>query len=468
MNHFRKLALIILLVVLSVVMCGGALMMHRVETEQLEQLRIQSRSVSDLVLNQIEMIRTRGDLIQQTHSVPPELFSEILYWSELKVDWNQGVQEILRSVVNPNWKESSSSVVVSPYAARIDDAYVLQALKNVSLESLKKSGVAILRFKQDPNRPHEWLAFIFFNRNRPDKAVFTLVDPSWAFPLFKNWASQSEGGVLRTYLVGSDGHILSHSLQTYVASDLSRAPIFKDALKYLFSSQRISGVGTYQSLDQVPVLASYLRVGDLPLGVVVERIKIPSRILREKLSSLFETVPTLFLVACVLFGILLLMGTIRRAPHLNEVMIPSNRFFSRDPSFIEDSAMDRLEAELETWILNPSVGGTLDSRLRLEALQSLISQVSALCKCPALFFSFHSATKSAVLTGYAGVDQSPLESPWELLLSQSTRSVEFEARPFQGVRSGKLLGVWIFIKNSLKNEAAQVPLEQKERLEVEQ
>lgn len=474
MNHFRKLALIILLPSLLVGVGGGALMMQQLETEQLEQLGVQSRTVSDLVLNQIEMVRTRADSIQHLPTVPTEFFSEILFWAELKVDWSLGVQEILRSIESPRWKESVSSDVISSYATLIDGDYLLDALKKVNFESLKQSGVAILRFKQAPNRPHEWLAFVFSNRARSDSVIFALVDPSWAFPVFKNWAHQSEGGVLRAYLVGGDGYILSHSLQAYAASDLSRTSIFKDALKYLFSSQRVAGVGTYQSMDQVPVLASYRRLGELPLGVVVERIKIPGRFLREKLSSLFEKIPILFIVGWFFLLILALLGAVGltrvkprvpKSPRLNDRAIP-NLLFGKDALLIQEATMDRLEAELETWLLNPSME-TLDSRLRFEALQNLMSQVSVLWRCPALFFSFHSATKSAVLTGYAGVDKSPLESPWELLLSQGRGGIEFEARSFQGIRSGKLLGVWIFVKNSIKHETAQVHLEQNERLRLE-
>lgn len=122
-----------------------------------------------------------------------------------------------------------------------------------------------------------------------------MIEPARAFHLFQNWAVHSSGGKSRSYLIGNDGRVLSHSQEALVYSDFSKTPLFQQALQKVVQGAWISGSGDSIGIDQVPIGAAYYRIGQLPLAIVVEEVN----------SSQFTHIHEYQALAMVMMGLFL-------------------------------------------------------------------------------------------------------------------------------------------------------------------
>ena len=134
----------------------------------------------------------------------------------------------------------------------------------------RESGFGILRFRADPAISREWLGFLFAQKGR---VYAVAVNPSAAFPFVKRFAARSAGGTIRSYLIGNDGQVVTHSQESYAGVKFTAAPIFTQALEAVAQGKRSSGVGQFEAIDRLPVRAAYARVGSLPLIWVTERLE---------------------------------------------------------------------------------------------------------------------------------------------------------------------------------------------------
>ena len=128
--------------------------------------------------------------------------------------------------------------------------------------------------KRDPHQPHEWLALLFSGPSyqKSPTLVSLVVDPSVALGAFSQNANRKDSALVRTYLVSPDGSVLTHSVSSYTGMSFATVPVFSGGVATLFSGTRPSGSLQGRAVDGLDVIASYARVGELPMALVIERV----------------------------------------------------------------------------------------------------------------------------------------------------------------------------------------------------
>lgn len=190
--------------------------------------------------------------------------SGILYLAELQRGSAEGEYQVKRTLRNPEWKESLN----------INSDYLQKAAQQISASDLKENGTAVLRLRLDPQRSREWLGFVF---EGPEQKVLNLgilavIDPSSTLRSLKQWGSKNAGRAVRSYLIANDGIVVAHSQESYNGANFGSLPLFQNAVTEAIAGRRLSGAGTYQSVDSIPVRAAYIKARSLPFGVVVESV----------------------------------------------------------------------------------------------------------------------------------------------------------------------------------------------------
>jgi hypothetical protein len=148
--------------------------------------------------------------------------------------------------------------------------YLRNAMVKIDPSELRREGAQLIRVSQGVR----WVAVAFPLAS--GNAVLALVDPAEAFPVFKEWSARSSNALDRGYLIGSDGYVYLHSDRAFWGSDFSSNAVFRDLAKGLFDqSSRREGEGVFAGIDLNPVAASWLRIGGLPLAVVIENVMPP-------------------------------------------------------------------------------------------------------------------------------------------------------------------------------------------------
>lgn len=245
--------------VLAAILIGGGLasieISRRAEvTERKEILSLNHREASNL-WGSIEDLRNKAWSAGQTRAA---LTGSILYRAEIQVS-GEHILGVIRSAVNPRWKESSL----------LDEVYLQAAFEKINLRELKKEGVGILRLKKDPLQIAEWLAFIFPGIGQ--NLILVLTEPSEVFTTLQRFHTKS--GEKRAYLIAADGYVLTHSQKSYMGADFSRLAPLTAMVREVLKPRKTSGVKTYEALDQLPVIAAYSRLRHLPLVLVIEKVQ---------------------------------------------------------------------------------------------------------------------------------------------------------------------------------------------------
>lgn len=378
----------------------------------------------------------------------PVEWGPILHFSEMQASAGKITQ-----IKNSTWFNQAKNESIS-------DEQILNEIKEkTSLQHIRENGYSVVRMKLDPNQARDHLALVFMASaqgavGQPDVLISAIVDPSQAFPGFLRFASRSEGGSLRAYLISDEGRVLAHSQPNYVGSYFSDAPIFKEALKATLEGRRLAGSGSYQSIDQMKVAAAYTRVGTLPLAIVVEKVKTGAPVLTRhwtrwgiqllgvlaavvalayalvtRASSRWARVAAAEVVQQPVFEVELLKRANRMAQKTeNELKAKAETL----QSLIEDLPVtpQMLTAAQEALVAGPADGvQTLPEDLKAlpdvrdeesllmrfekemlatqdirKASARLASLASRLCKSPTLFFVYQERLEACVLKCYAGFD----------------------------------------------------------------
>lgn len=243
-------------------------------SDRLEGVTAQSRMLADEVTVEIESLRAQASIFGKLRSAQAAVqwtLGSAPLWAELQYAGGR-LTRVLQASAN-------AKLAQNPQAASLTQEALVEAVSALPSRAatsaasfLGEARVALLK----PSMVHsnDWLA-LGFPQNGIDRMVWVVVDPFIAFPAFRKFAARSDSGLLRGYLLAEDGAVLAHSQETYAGSNFSATPLFKEAVAPLFAGSRRSGSGQFRAIDRSPVLASYQRVENLPLALVVERVALP-------------------------------------------------------------------------------------------------------------------------------------------------------------------------------------------------
>ncbi len=254
-------------------------LLEQAKQDRMTETLTQSRLLADSVWTSIDALRNQAFALKAKRVAAaakgagaelPVPTSPVLHWSELEV-----VGDRLATVRQSARARKSGPLGADSY---FEDRYHSILMDRIGVREIRENGVAWLRVRADAEKQVELAAFVFLSDDGSPlarTAVAVLAPPAEVFKSISGFASHSEGGALRAYLAGADGTVVAHSLAAFRGSDFSRTRVFTEGLQPLFQGARTSGAGTYASIDRQEVLAGYVRMGSLPLGVVVERVMSP-------------------------------------------------------------------------------------------------------------------------------------------------------------------------------------------------
>ncbi len=208
----------------------------------------------------------------QSSGFPIPVLTSLLHYAEFQQD-AQGV---------PVLKASVASESLTRRAPGFDAFYLPEVRAALIANPLKPYESTIISVRPDPQQPREWLA-IATSGNEKGEIVVGLADPSELFGSFTKFASRSQSGSTRAYIIGARGVVLAHSMPELGGSDFSGLALFKSGVAEAISGKRLSGSGHFSGIDHSDIDAAYARVDKLPLAVVVE--KLPA----ERISLMLDT-----------------------------------------------------------------------------------------------------------------------------------------------------------------------------------
>jgi hypothetical protein len=220
----------------------------------------------EMVSEELETIRMQawGLSVSRTTSIenpPPTPSGKILHWAEL--EFQKGGPGIVKHLSrSPFWNGNAS----------IEEAYLRAALESLNLQEVRQKGMSLLRIRKEAGGRSEWLSLAFPAPGSEQSVLLALIDPSSAFLSLQRWASHSQGGKSRSFLIGSDGHVFAHSQKTFADSDFSGIALFQNLLQRAFQGTMTGGAGDFTSIDRLPVGTAFYKLGQLPLALVVEEV----------------------------------------------------------------------------------------------------------------------------------------------------------------------------------------------------
>ncbi|MGK5086945.1 hypothetical protein WDW86_05260 [Bdellovibrionota bacterium FG-2] len=257
------------------------------ETLQLEheQLNAQTRILSASFWSAVETVKTRALAVldrADAHSGRFQLKEgPLLHWAEVEMGREKLVQ-VLALAQNPAWVAGSTLLSQGTF----EDYYLASAAEKFNVSEIKSQGVSVLRIRQDALRSNEWLAFAF-PAPHLKSAVLALVNPVSVFSFLKSWNSTPESANLRAYLIAKDGTVLAHSLGSYAGTGFAETPVFREVTLDSFSrGDGFSAATESSAIDGMKVLAASVRVGNLPLALVVEQVLKPPHFSRPLAGKL--------------------------------------------------------------------------------------------------------------------------------------------------------------------------------------
>ncbi len=263
----------------------------RLDSMRVEEVTSQARMLTESLWSATDSIRSRAFAIYQTQSQGHKIQSlpegPLLFLTQLELK-EDGKWNILETLRKPGFSPD----------ATFEAGYLKALVESGNLLETQRRGVGMIAMPRVEGERKTPLVMTFPIGARGLLAA--LFYPMEGFPIFEKWRAHSEGGLLRAYLVGKDGTLLAHSISSYVGSKIDSSSLYKQSLQPLFLGERISGAGTYPAIDLLQTTLSYMRMGQMDLGVVVEKV----------LSSESVSLPWLELVAAGLLslGVALLLA----------------------------------------------------------------------------------------------------------------------------------------------------------------
>ena len=420
-----------------------------VEYARMQEVTAQARLLNESFWNSIELVRTKAIALQQLRAASmhskqlPLPTGSILHWAEIEINGDRV------SAVRQTAKNMASKIDWSNF----EEKYIQALTEKISLRELRENAVSIVPIKKDEHSSSMDLSLAFASQNT---IVAALVDPADLFGAFKRFSSRSEGGTLRAYLVGNNGHVFAHSQQNYVNGNFSGTDVFNQALRALLQGTRVSGAGTYTAIDQQEVTAAYVRPGSVQLGIVVEKLtSAPLSVLGPKGVGIWQRVVGQSLLGITLLTGILLFGAliVRRRFSKTSVKEEKENLVEENFENVFENRIDLFATPVE--LLNAGIQSVSENKIapalrdkiiqadsteeslrrellaaesalkRIREESSIVNQfereaanikdpkaiayrltatATRLCGSPTLFFNYHDSVKSAILHSDAGFD----------------------------------------------------------------
>jgi hypothetical protein len=304
---------------------------------RLRKLSSQAQMLLQMVSLEIESVRMQTWSLAQSQTPSSQVssapFGKILYWAEVELQ-PQGMIQAKRSARNPAWSGSSA----------VEESFLKSASQTFSLQEIQQRGVGTLRMKKDLNGGGEWLGLAFPSLTSQKSLFLTLIDPALAFSSFQLWSAHSGNGQSRSYLIGRDGRVLSHSQKTFNSADFSGFSLFHTLIRKGLEGAYSTGSGDFLGVDQLPVGVAFQRLGQLPLAVVVEELNNQSMEYGDEIQ-----IGLLALIAWAVLGFLIFGCALILRSYLVKVVtltvpapseeVPSHNPDSRNPYFSGDELL---------------------------------------------------------------------------------------------------------------------------------
>jgi hypothetical protein len=317
---------------------------QQAEVSKLKQVSVQAKMLVGMLTAEIETLKLQAWNIA-LHPTK-EVEGKILHWAELEGD-GVSLTRVKQVARNLHWNGDDG----------VEATYLNSALRSLNLQETRDRGVSLLRIKKDLNSGGEWLSLAFPSPNSPGAVVLALVDPATVFQSYRTWASHSDGGKSRSYLLGSDGRVLTHSQKNWIFSDMSGLPLYREMIRKMLNGAVGSGYGEFTSMDQLPAATAFYRLGLLPLAVVVEEVNSHRLEKLDELKVISLGGVALFVLAGIVLGSALILSsylvkvvtlTIRpeeseglgeehMRPGISEGELPAGQFFKGDEMLLLDS-----------------------------------------------------------------------------------------------------------------------------------
>jgi hypothetical protein len=156
----------------------------------------------------------------------------------------------------------------------------------VHWREIRRGRTETLRVKKSPSGMAEWLTFAFgttqtapaLGANFAGSTILVVVDPSVAFASVAGWGRAREREGVRSFLAGSDGHVLVHSLARYTGTELGASLSFRSAMAAIAqaSTERRSMtsaavVKKIEGEEQAQVTLASAKIPALPFYLIVEK-----------------------------------------------------------------------------------------------------------------------------------------------------------------------------------------------------
>jgi hypothetical protein len=240
-----------------------------IEHVKTQELRAQSRSLSDEILSQIDAVKIRAAAIAALgHFQLGVTDPSILAVAEI----GNG-NRILKTVsgfakapaLDPSLTKAIESTIPSISAKQIEDTGV----SLVSVRNWVQNSIA--------SRPESYpLAIAFKHPDGSTQAnphyLVAIVNPVETFKAIQRWSNGKDGDMLRGFLIDSTGKVIVHSEKIYNGSNFANHPLFRQALAPTFKGDRVGGNGIYPAADTLSTRVSYSQLRSLPYVVVAERV----------------------------------------------------------------------------------------------------------------------------------------------------------------------------------------------------
>lgn len=439
-NSVTKLALLVFTPAFVVFLTGlylGTqflqLKFDAMEAARINEVRTQSRIISDVVWSSVANLKTRVIAVRNILATASQLTpassildSDILYWSELEVK-DAKVIGLKNSVKNALFKTEN-----------FEEQYLKPALARINFDDLRKSGTVMLQLADTDS-----LAFVF---PTAETLVLAVVDPNNVFSSLKSAIAGADDveGQYRVYLVSSSGHVLMHSQRNYIGADFSGTPLFKEILAPLAAGKQTNGAGTFRSIDQSSVAAAFVRIGTLPLAIVVEKLTEVDSFWDAALESgtIHRFIGKILVVGAflltVIFGFFMLfrrrLGISRvEASKANEEVNVSPQLTYPSPDYLVDQRRDPIQIIAERAIQEKAEASEASLRIELNSAHAALKRAAEesaivsdyerdaaaikdpasisykltktatqLCESPTLYFTYHDSMRLAVLHSDAG------------------------------------------------------------------
>lgn len=285
------------------------------ETERVktQEIRSESRSLSDEISSEIENIQLRALATYLLGKFEPGIANSALHAVAVLTPPSAASQALVK------YYEVANVISDTPGPlGPVETQDLANAVHSIVLKDIQTSGVSIVSLNSG-NSWSSWKTPVAFKDasgnalvglafSAPNgKILMAVVDPVQAFAGVGKWAMGREGEMLRGYVVGQNGRVLIHSEKAYNGSDFSSNALYRQALQPALRGERVGGTGVFAAVDTLKARVSYSQLRSLPFVVVAERVvRGNSTAMYKRLLGPALTMTGILVLACLVSIVLLI------------------------------------------------------------------------------------------------------------------------------------------------------------------